>query len=216
MVYFHHGQRDEVFRLIKRYHYSHTIPGGIKFVGSFHEAGGLLGNKGRAVAGVCFSHSPTGWSEKVCELCRLVRRDDFDSVPLSRLVSLSMKHLRRVREQINEDLVVSYADSTHGHHGGIYQACSWNYARWRKSTRDFLVNGKFMSNRAVIDVFGTASFSFLKERHPDLDIKLHYGQGKYLYWKTLCKSGEKKAARLGLKKLPYPKPNRENQNASES
>jgi len=32
-------------------------------------------------------------------------------------------------------------------------------------------------------------------------------QGKHLYWRSLCKAGDKKAAILGLKRASYPKPN---------
>lgn len=34
----------------------------------------------------------------------------------------------------------------------------------------------------------------------------HFDSGKYLYWKALSKAGKRKADRLGLKALPYPKP----------
>lgn len=42
---------------------------------------------------------------------------------------------------------------------------------------------------------------------PDSTIEAHFDDGKYLYWRALTVAGKTSAKRLGLKSLPYPKPN---------
>ncbi len=202
-LYFQMGLRDKGISLVKKYHYSHRPPSNIQFVGTFHEKGGLLGDTGRAVATIFFSIPPTRWKEPVWELSRLVRRDDCQ-IPLTRLVSLACRHLKK---QKRIDLIISYADATMGHHGGIYQACSWNYAGQRKPRNDgLMIAGRFFPGRTCVSLYGTRSVSKLRKLKPRWIIEPHYDKGKHLYWRALVKTGEAKAARLGLAKLPYPKP----------
>jgi hypothetical protein len=138
----------------------------------------------------------------VFELTRLVRDPDAD-VPLSALVALTVKWLRR--KQLT-DLVVSYADAGHGHHGGIYQACSWQYHGQRRQAQDGLViDSMFVPNRAVSATFGTKSVDLLRGRGVNVDGR-HVDAGKHLYWRALCRDGAKKASRLGLTSRPYVKP----------
>jgi len=59
-----------------------------------------------------------------CELVRIALRRHI--TPVSRIMRLALKFLTQANPGIR--LVVSFADSTQGHHGGIYQATNWLYA----------------------------------------------------------------------------------------
>lgn len=200
-LFFQVGRDDEVAELVSRFHYSRRWPSNVQFVGSLHERGGLFGDSGPAMAGLCFSIPPTKWSEPVWELSRLVRRDDCSGVPLTLLIRLSLARVRR-----GIDLVVSFADRTQGHHGGVYQAAGWFYAGKRERSMDgLIVDGRFVPGRSCNSVWGTRSPSRLSEKFPLAHIEPHYDEGKHLYWKTIHPSGLEKAKRLGLESKPYPK-----------
>lgn len=201
-MHFHDGEYEEACFLVKKWHYSHRIPSNVQFVGTWRESGGLFGDSGVAVAACMFSIPGTRWSEEVMELSRLVRTDNA-TVQLTGLISQTVKFAR----SRGADLIVSFADSTQGHHGGVYQASSWNYAGRREPTMDgCLINGKFIPGRSCNSKYGTRSPSKLQSMFPELQIEPHYDMGKYLYWKSTSKAGLKKAHRLGMQCLAYPKP----------
>lgn len=207
-----YDQRKEVNFLVRKYHYSHRpVPEGFTVLTiSLHETGnGLFGNQGPAKAGIIFYIPPTRWSEPVIELIRMVRTDDYNGPPLSSLVSEGVKELRRRKEW---DLVVSFADPSFDHHGGIYQACSWNYHGIRAGGIDgFQIGKRFVPRRTCYCLYGTSSLGSLKKHFQErsVTIKPHYDPGKHLYWKPLNKNGKKKAERLGLESKPYPNLTRE-------
>jgi hypothetical protein len=141
------------------------------------------------------------------ELCRLVRKEDVDPKPvLTTLISQAVKQINREKKF---NLLVSFADSTQGHHGGIYQACSWNFHTLRKARLDgFIINGTFVAARTCNHRYNTSGIklvNILKEK--GIECVPHYDTGKYLYWRSLDKYGEQKAERLRLQKQPYQKPN---------
>ena len=77
-----------------------------------------------------------------------------------------------------------------------------------------LIDGTFLSGRAANHNRHTVSprakvIDLVRGNHT---VVAHYDEGKHIYWRALCASGEKKAVRLGLAKLAYPKPNRGNVN----
>jgi len=202
--HFHVGRVMEATMLVERHHYSHRVPANLQCVGTWHADGGLFGDAGEAIAACFFSIPPTRWSEDVLELSRLVRRPDA-AVSLTGLISLTVKWLARD----GADLLVSFADATQGHHGGIYQAASWRYAGQRERNMDgLIIDGQFMPGRSANSKWGTRSPTKLLERMPGRDIVAHYDDGKHLYWRALTVGGRAKAARLGLGSLPYPKPDK--------
>jgi hypothetical protein len=203
MYHFRVGCVDDACALVERHHYSGRAPANIQAVGTWHESGGLFGDYGDAVAACFFSIPPTRWSEPLLELSRLVRRDDVKA-SLTGLISATCAHLRRTKAA---DLLVSFADWTQGHHGGIYQASSWFYSGQRERNMDgVLIDGVFFPGRSCNSLFGTRSPEKLKLRLPSKNIEPHYDEGKHLYWRSLTREGDKRAARLELEKLPYPKP----------
>ena len=153
-LHFATNQRADAVALIKRFHYSGRIPANVEFFGTLHVPGGLFGDMGAAVAAICFSHPPTRWSLPVLELSRLVRHDRH-RVPLTRLVAISCRYIKRAGLG---DLLVSFADSGMGHHGGIYQAASWKYHGMRAAGCDgVVIDGVFIPGRTCNARWGTRS-----------------------------------------------------------
>lgn len=197
------ANEDEVWPLVRDFHYSRRMPQNIQHCYAIRSAGGLFGDHGEPIAAVVFSLPGTRWSEEVTELSRLVRRPDC-AVPLSKLISFACHWLRLARRH----LLVSFADRTHGHHGGIYQAAGWRYDGCRDRQMDgLLVDGRFMPGRTCNHTFGTRSPEKVRELFPSKQIEPHYDEGKHLYWRPLMVAGRTKAKRLGLRSLPYPKSN---------
>lgn len=192
---------DEAASLVMRFHYSRRAPANVRHCYGVVMTGGLFGDRGEVVAAAMFSTPPTRWSEEVLELIRLVRKPDCES-PMSELVSFALKALKRA----GWNLVVSFADKTAGHFGGVYQACNWNYDGCRPSRMDgVVIDGVFWPGRSCNSKWGTRSVEKLRIRFPDRNIEPHYDVGKHLYWKPLHNSGLSKAKRLGLKSVPYPR-----------
>lgn len=59
-----------------------------------------------------------------CELTRIALTNHIS--PVSRVVRLAMQFLKRNSAELR--LIVSFADPSEGHHGGIYQAGNWIYS----------------------------------------------------------------------------------------
>lgn len=194
--------QNEAEDLVMQHHYSHSIPAAIQCIATAHEDGGLFGDRGRAVAAVFFTIPPTRWSEPVWELSRLIKLDGVE-FPLTSLVSFACRVIRRRKAA---DLLVSFADSTRGHHGGIYQAASWTYGGQRApATSGVMVGGEYVPGRSANTRWGTRSPSALLERHGVEAVNV-WDTGKYLYWRALNGPGRHRARRLALASLPYPKP----------
>ena len=198
--FFHLNETAQAKDLVEQHHYSHLWPSNIQLVGTWHEPGGLFGDSGPAIATCVFAYGARGWTETVLDLVRLVRHPDHHP-PLSGLVSTTARWANRK----GFNVLISYADSTQDHHGGIYQASSWNYHGMRKPRVDHLyIDGVKHASRTVNHRFGTASVQKLRDRgHEVIEV---YDRGKHLYWKSFGKEGKRKAQRLGLQHLPYPKP----------
>lgn len=61
-------------------------------------------------------------------------------------------------------LIVSFADSTVGHHGGLYQSCGWNFDGLRDASNDgLIIDGAFVPARTVVIRYGTRSIEKLGE-----------------------------------------------------
>ena len=162
----------------------------------------------------------------VIELVRLVRKESIKA-PLSWLISKTIKALKR---KGGYDIAISYADATQKHHGGIYQACSWNFHAYRKPGEDgLIIDGEFVPRRSVSTRFGTyakgklgamfdevkddpgiLAFAGEKEKVKTIEWTEHIDQGKYLYWIPLNKKGKHIAIKeLDFENNVYPKPEKE-------
>jgi hypothetical protein len=190
---------EECWPLVRDFHYSRRMPSNIQHCYALRGDGGLFGDYGEVEAIAMFCIPPTRWSEDVLELARLVRRPTFNG-QLSMLLGFATKRLRKN----GHALLVSFADRTQRHFGGVYQAASWCYGGCREVRMDgLIIDGVFWPGRSCNSSFGTRSPDRLKERKPNADIEPHYDEGKHLYWKPLTVAGRTRAKRLGLKSLPY-------------
>lgn len=204
MYHFHIGLKEEAKQLIEKYHYSGKMPTGVQFVGTFHRNGGLFGDQGECVAACVITGTARKWNGLCLELSRLVRKEGVE-VSLSSLISKTCKEIKR-RELI--DLIVSYADTSKGHHGGIYQAASWIYNGQRDSYFDGVyINGEFITAFALSKRYKSRSIKKAREVFGD-SAEYHFDGGKHLYWKPLNKRGRRNAKKMNLKEVPYPKPDR--------
>ena len=114
--------RQAVDSLLPR-HYSGRTPVICKAFGWFYE------NDLKAVVTFGKPATPTlckgiggeEWSDKVYELNRLCRVDDWHE-PLSQFVAFCLRKLK-----VLDWIIVSYSDTAMNHHGYIYQACNFIY-----------------------------------------------------------------------------------------
>jgi len=132
-----------------------------------------------------------------CELVRVALKKH--KTPVSRIMAIALKFL--CKQSPTLQLVVSYADSDEGHHGGIYQATNWIYTglvavgfsgHWK-------VNGKFVHSRTMSIRKLTSEEKVLKA-YPTAK-KIH-GKGKHRYLMPLNKTIMRKLKKLAK---PYPK-----------
>lgn len=194
---------SEVRGLVEAFHYSARMPGNIQHCYAVRSVGGLFGDYGTDIwAAAIFSIPPTRWAEPVLELSRLVRHPNYKP-ELSEFIGFSCRWLKRS----GCHLVVSFADWTHRHHGGVYQASGWNYSGCRDPKVDgVVVDGQFIPGRSCNSRWGTRSPSILARVLPEKTVSAHWDDGKHLYWRALSVAGKTRAKRLRLKSIPYPKP----------
>jgi hypothetical protein len=151
--------------------------------------------EGTTVAAAVFT-SPVNryFGRGAIELARLVRLPDF-ATPLSGFVSECLRWLKK-----NTDLAycLSYADQTVGHHGGIYQACSFLYVAESKGNVQY-------RNDATGQIVSGRSFDQHAAGNKSGWTRLRTGK-KHLYVKPLRERRAKLLNRFGWPTLPYPKP----------
>ena len=141
---------------------------------------------------------PKGW----LELRRLVRAPDYES-PLSSFLSATLRVLKRS----GVPAVVTWADPTVGHHGGIYQATNWVYNEPRSynwNSSFITETGEVLNHREVFGMFGTSSKKKVLELRPEWTAFLPLP--KYRYLMPLKVSKQEALIALGGIEKPYPKP----------
>jgi hypothetical protein len=131
------------------------------------------------------------------ELVRIALRNHKSFV--SQTISKSISFLRDFSPGLR--LLVSFADTGQGHHGGIYQATNWIYTGTTNlNDRFYIINGQKMHPRSVSDRYGTRSIPALKEK--GVSVVLFDSEQKHRYLMPLDKKMRKQI--LPLSK-PYPK-----------
>jgi hypothetical protein len=129
----------------ERWHYSQTLP-----VGKMSKIGAW--ENGKFVGVVIFAWgmnkdlgSPYGLRMGQCaELVRVALTKHESAV--SKILSIAIKFLKKQSPGLR--LLVSFADPSEGHHGGIYQASGWQYAGISPQTVEWILNGKRLNRRA--------------------------------------------------------------------
>ena len=130
---------------VMRWHYSRTMPAGkLVKLGVFEDEvfiGVVIFSRGAnpRIA------QPYGLDQTAaCELTRVALT--AHTHPVSEILALALRELKRICPGVR--VVISYADTTHGHHGGIYQAGNWIYTG--DITKDrIIVHGRHVHPRTV-------------------------------------------------------------------
>jgi len=199
------AEPDEIWPLVRDFHYRRRMPAIVHHAFAWRSPGGLWGDFGDPLAAVIYSQPVSrNFPPNSMELSRLVRRDDF-AEQLSQLVSWS---LRWLRGHTAAPFVLSYADTTHGHHGGVYQACGFVYVG--QSSGGHIgyeeSNGSFVHGRICNKRFNTRSVAAMAQIKPNW--APIYGGPKHLYIFPLRQRLKSLLSQQGWRSLPYPKPNR--------
>ena len=130
----------------KNWHYSGCLPvGKLVKVGAW-ESGRFIGvvifGRG-ATPNLC---NPYGLGQDECvELVRIALTNH--ATPVSRITALALKFLKRANQKLR--LVVSFADQSQNHHGGIYQAGNWIYNGQGEAAKFYMVLGKLTHPRSI-------------------------------------------------------------------
>lgn len=130
-----------------------------------------------------------------CELVRIALRKH--QTPVSRIKAIAIRFLKAQSPGVR--LIVSFADPSANHHGGIYQAGNWVYAGTCSPTFEYRLNGKRLNKRAFTgNQFGKLGS---KAEVPAGAVKVQV-PGKHRYLMPLDDEMRAKVAPLAQ---PYPK-----------
>ena len=197
-------------------HYAKRIPS-VSYAFGLYKNNFLCGicSFGRPIAHQLIKHAFKGYYQNnFLELNRLVINDGFEKNVLSFFVSQSLRLLPK------PNAVVSYADTSLGHHGYIYQACNFIYTGLSFKKRDYTVEGlEHLHNSSLIDMVGRDNrgdkVGKLKKMFGDrLYLKERPRKHRYFYF-----VGDKKTKKI-MKNLlifdilPYPKGDNKRYDAS--
>ena len=148
------------------------------------------------------------YTDTFLELNRLVVNDNLDKNVLSFFVSQSLALLPKPQ------VIVSYADTSQGHHGYIYQATNWIYTGLSAKFTDYAVKGlEHLHHSSIEDSVGRYDkdakinkTELLKERYGDLLYKKERPR-KHRYFYFLGNRKDKKIMTNSLvyKVQKYPK-----------
>tara|TARA_Y100000593_G_C4254426_1_gene308862 strand:+ start:230 stop:946 length:717 start_codon:yes stop_codon:yes gene_type:complete len=162
----------------KHWHYSGCMPQGKmvrigvwefrKFIGVVLFGSGAAPNIGK----------PFGLKRtEICELTRVALNDHESAV--SRIVAVAIKMLKQRCPGLN--MIVSFADTSQGHHGGIYQAGGWVYLG-QKPYHAFRIHGRVVHPKTLHSRFGKGgqSVEWLRN-NVDPNTERFYDEGKHKY-----------------------------------
>lgn len=127
----------------RNWHYAGCIPKSKQvYVGAWES--------GRFIGVVAFGRSSTpylgnayGLDQTECaELTRIALRDHL--APVSRIMAIAIRMIRRQSPGLR--LLVSLADPSQGHHGGVYQATGWIYVGRSTKMKQHWFRGKWRND----------------------------------------------------------------------
>ena len=185
-------------------HYAHTIPSITYAFGLFNKNNEMIGvcSFGHPIAPFLISRAFNGkYQDCFFELNRLCVNDGQPLNVLSFFVSQCLKQLPKPM------VIVSYADSSHNHHGYIYQATNWIYTGLSAKFQDYMVKGyENMHHASIMDMVGRSDgkqghldkVKLLKEKFGDENVYMLERPRKYRYFYLL---GNKKEIKEMKKKL---------------
>lgn len=197
--------------LLKK-HYAHRIPSISYSFGLFDLHGVLQAvcSFGRPVAHFLIKNVLQGqYQDNILELNRLCANEGLPRNALSFFVSKCVQLLPPM-------LIVSYADTSHNHHGYIYQATNWLYTGLSAAFKDYMVKGmEHLHQSSVMDSVGRSDgenghidkVKLLREKYGAENVYLVERPRKHRYFYFV---GDKRQIRdmkrlLIYKQEPYPK-----------
>ena len=137
---------------------------------------------------------------EVAELQRVALNDH--ATPVSRIISIAVKMVRKQSPGLK--LLISFADPSQGHHGGIYQACGWVYIGvTSRGTEYHSPDGRIFHPRVVSPTGYKVQFGELKKTKVPFNVLTKVNTpGKHIYLFPL-EPGVRLMAEARSK--PYPK-----------
>jgi hypothetical protein len=161
----------------ENWHYSKCIPVGKlvkvgawengKFIGVVLFARGATPNLG----------NPYNLGQDECvELVRIALTKH--QTPVSKIAAIAVKFLKKSNPKIK--LIVSFADQSQGHHGGIYQAGNWIYAGQSGSAKFYMIKGKLTHPRSLGSLGLIQNLSGAQKLDPNAYVVDVPGKHRYL------------------------------------
>ena len=177
---------------VKNWHYSRAMPASkLVKIGVWEDekfVGVVIFGPGAT------NHLLTPYGLKNIEGCELVRIALCKhETPVSRIVAIAIKMLKRMSPKLK--LIVSFADASEGHHGGIYQAGGWIYTGKSDDAKFPIINGKKRHPRTLSEMVKTG-----KVKRTEVEFVIVPGKHRYLF--PLNEDMRKQVIKL---KMPYPK-----------
>ena len=131
---------------VLNWHYSKSMPvGKIVKVGAW-ESGKFIGVVLFAYGANNNIGKPFGLPQTSC--CELVRVAlHKHTTPVSQIVAQALRLLKRANPGIR--LVISYADTQQGHHGGIYQAGNWLFTGTSDGATQYVLDGRVVHSMQI-------------------------------------------------------------------
>lgn len=188
-------------------HYAHRIP-------SITHSFGLYDGD-NILQGICTFGSPPSpslcigiagveYKDRILELNRLVITDNHNKNLLSFFVSKCLSSLP------TNTIVVSYADTSQGHTGYIYQACNFFYTGLSAYRTEWQLKGENKHSKSIVEKYT------LQERRQDERFITTPRAQKHRYLFFVGNKRDKKLFMCALKYpiLPYPKGDNKRYDAS--
>ena len=187
---------------VEKWHYSGTMP-----VGKAVKIG--VWEDGQFIGVVLFARGannnllkPYGLDQvHGAELVRVAL--SFHKSPVSRIVKVALSMLRE--KSPGTRLVVSFADTKQGHHGGIYQAGNWVFSGSIDPPTEYLWNGRWVHSMQIQTMIRSGHISSRK------GLKNRLGSVKHRYLMPL---DAEMRARIEPLRKPYPKRERSAENGT--
>ena len=181
----------------EKWHYSKCIP-----VGKLVKVGAW--ENGKFIGVVLFGRgatpnlgSPYGLNQDECvELVRIALTKH--ETPVSKIAAFAIKWLKKSNPKLR--LIVSFADQSQGHHGGIYQAGNWVYGGTGSPATFYMIHGKLTHPRSIGAKGFVQNLDGAKKIDPNAKAVDVPGKHRYLMPLDL-----EMRAKIALLSKPYPK-----------
>jgi hypothetical protein len=181
----------------ENWHYSECLPVGKlvkvgawengKFIGVVLFGRGATPNLGK----------PYGLNQDECvELVRIALTQHHSAV--SKIAAIAIKFLKKMNPKLR--LIVSFADQSQGHHGGIYQAGNWIYTGVGSPAKFYMIKGKLTHPRSIGAKGLVQNIHGAKQLDPKATVVEVLGKHRYL----MPLDNEMRNSIMKLS-LPYPK-----------